>query len=117
MGSNDCHPRGSFVYRPSNPVLSSPSSWTTVSDDWRSTKLMTDWLQWTFNDRWILMSVYLTQGEDGASLHDVVGAADAMNHAIPTCGELSRALTRLASCGVLTERDDQFHIVHQYLIQ
>ena len=61
------------------------------------------------------MSVYLTHGEDGAVLCDVIGAADAMNHAIPTCGELSRALTSLATHGVLYEIDGKYRIVDNYL--
>ena len=71
--------------------------------------------EWTLNDGWILMSVLLTHGDDGASLDELIGAADAMNHAIPTKGQLSRSLTRLASCGVLTERDDRFRIADIHL--
>ena len=71
--------------------------------------------EWTFTDGWILMSVYLTHGDDGASLCEVIGAADAMNHAIPTSGELSRSLTRLASRGVLHEIDGKYKIVDKYL--
>lgn len=61
------------------------------------------------------MSVYLTHGEVGAALGDLIGAADAMNHAIPTTGELSRVLTRLATCGILTEVDDRFRIAEKYM--
>jgi len=71
--------------------------------------------EWTFNDGWILMSVFLTQGVNGASLDEVLGAADVMNHAIPTSGELSRALTRLASRGILTEEGDRFRIFATHL--
>jgi hypothetical protein len=76
---------------------------------------MTTSPEWTFNDGWILMSVFLTHGEDGACLDDVIGAADAMNHAIPTQGELSRSLTRLASCGVLSENGGPYRIADAYM--
>ena len=61
------------------------------------------------------MSVFVTHGDNGASLDSVIGAADAMNHAIPTTGELSRSLTRLASCGVLSEDDGRFRIAETHL--
>jgi len=61
------------------------------------------------------MSVYRMHGEDGASLPDLIAAADAMNHAIPTSGELSRALTRLAKCQVVKRTDDRFRIGNEWL--
>ena len=61
------------------------------------------------------MSVYMMHGEDGASLAELIAAADAMNHAIPTSGELSRALTRLAKCNVVTQVEDRFRIAQDYL--
>lgn len=76
---------------------------------------MTSSIEWTFNDGWILMSVYLTHGDVGASLDELIGAADAMNHAIPTTGELTRSLTRLATCGILTEVDNRFRIGEHFL--
>jgi hypothetical protein len=45
--------------------------------------------EWTFTDGWILMSVYFAHGNDGAMLADLIAAADAMNRAIPTSGELT----------------------------
>jgi hypothetical protein len=68
---------------------------------------MTTSPEWTFNDGWILMSVFLTHGKTGASLAELLGAADAMNHAIPTKG--------LASCGVLKEEGDRFRIADTHL--
>jgi len=81
----------------------------------RSSAQMTANLEWTFTDGWILMSVYVTHGDVGASLDELIAAADAMNHAIPTAGELSRSLTRLVGCGILTEVDDRFRIPDHYL--
>lgn len=76
---------------------------------------MTKALEWTLNDGWILMSVFLTHGASGATLDELIGAADAMNHAIPTRGELSRSLTRLASCGVLAESNGRFRIADRFI--
>ncbi len=61
------------------------------------------------------MSVFLAHGERGATLDELIGAADAMNHAIPTNGELSRSLTRLASCGILTESGGRFQIADRFI--
>lgn len=76
---------------------------------------MTEELKWTFDDGWILMSVFFNHGQDGASLDDLIVAADLMNHAIPTRSELSRSLSRLASCGVLVEVDSRYRISEEYL--
>jgi hypothetical protein len=76
---------------------------------------MTHNAEWSFNDGWILMSVYLTHGENGATLQELIGAADAMNHAIPTTGELSRSLTRLAQGGILSQAGDRLRIAESYL--
>ncbi len=61
------------------------------------------------------MSVYLAHGPGGVSLPDLIATADAMNHAIPTSGELSRALTRLARCRVINQIDDRFFIAAEFL--
>ena len=76
---------------------------------------MTSQPTWTFNDGWILMSVYMMHGEDGASLADRIAAADATTRAIPTSGELSRALTRLAKCHIVTRVEDRFRIAQDFL--
>lgn len=61
------------------------------------------------------MSVYFSHGQEGATLADLIAAADAMNHAIPTSGELTRALTRLAKCQVISHVDDRFRIETHFL--
>jgi len=37
-----------------------------------------------------------------------MGAADVINHAIPTAGELSRAFSRLVDCGIVQVENDRF---------
>ncbi|MEL7264328.1 MAG: hypothetical protein AAFP69_05890 [Planctomycetota bacterium] len=48
-------------------------------------------------------------------LSDLIAAADAMNHAIPTSGQLSRAPTRLAKCSVIKHFEGRFRISQDYL--
>ena len=71
--------------------------------------------EWTWNDGWILMSLYLAQGEDGAELHQIIGAADATNHAVPTSQELSQSFTRFASCGLMVIAGDRYAIPSEFL--
>ena len=61
------------------------------------------------------MSLLLVHSEDGASLAALIGAADATNHAIPTVGELSRALTRLSKVGVVSALDQRFKLTANYI--
>jgi hypothetical protein len=71
--------------------------------------------QWTWNDGWILMSVYLAQSKEEAILADVIAAADSTNHAIPTPNELTHAFTKLRNSGVLKIENDTYKISSQYL--
>lgn len=61
------------------------------------------------------MSLLLVHSVDGASLAALIGAADATNHAIPTVGELSRALTRLSNAGVVSAVDSRFKLTAIYV--
>lgn len=71
--------------------------------------------KWTWNDGWILMSVYLAQSNTSSSLADLIAAADATNHAIPTPNELSQAFSRLVNAGVLTIENNRYTIGKDYL--
>lgn len=66
--------------------------------------------QWAWNDGWILMATYLTQGTEGARLQEVIAAADGLNHAIPTAKELSRAFTKLVRTEIMAVTDDRFRL-------
>lgn len=61
------------------------------------------------------MSVYLALSDEGASLADIIAAADATNHAIPTPNELSHAFTKLVNSGVLVARGNNYEIDGKYL--
>lgn len=71
--------------------------------------------EWTLNDGWILMSAFVVNGDSGATLPELIGAADMMNHSIPTKGELSRALTRLARVGVISVSAERFVIASKWI--
>ena len=73
--------------------------------------------EWTISDGWILMSAFLAGGDSGATLQMLVGTADVLNHAIPTRGELSRALTRLAGIGVISNKDGLFVIAPEWVTE
>jgi hypothetical protein len=71
--------------------------------------------EWTSNDGWILMSLFLVHRETGAELCEIIGAADATNHAIPTAEELSQSLTRFAKCGLLSFDGRRYVIAPEFL--
>lgn len=71
-------------------------------------------IQWTFSDGWIMASIHIWGDERWSTLADIVAAADAMNHAIPTSGELTLALTRLHSHNVIERSRDGFRVCEPY---
>ena len=76
---------------------------------------MTDSQKWSFTEGWVLMSAYVVQRDEGATLDELIGAADVMNHAIPTSGELTRSLSRLACHGIVKVKDGRYLINPIYL--
>lgn len=71
--------------------------------------------QWTWNDGWILMSLYLVQSKGNCLLSDIISAADAINHAIPTTNEFSNALTKLVNAGLLDIVDKHYNIKQEFM--
>ncbi len=61
------------------------------------------------------MSVFLVQSKEEPTLAEVVAAADATNHAIPTPNELSQAFTKLINAGVLKVNCNNYKISSDYL--
>ncbi|WP_339727907.1 hypothetical protein [uncultured Gimesia sp.] len=70
---------------------------------------------WSWRDGWILMSIYAANQKTDGALSDIIGAADAINHAIPTELELSKTLTKLAQHGVITCKENQIRIAACFL--
>jgi hypothetical protein len=73
---------------------------------------------WHWNDAWIFVSAVIAERLErdralhaalpvtGASLADVLAAADFLNHSVPSRDELEECLRRLAGAGLLTLDDD-----------
>lgn len=63
--------------------------------------------KFNFNTAWIFASVIADRGVD---LPRLIGAADSLNHAIPTLGEITRALKALYACGLVDINDSRVHL-------
>ena len=73
---------------------------------------------WHWNDAWIFVSAVIAERLErdralhaalpvtGASLADVLAAADFLHHAVPSRTELEGSVRRLAGAGLLTIEDD-----------
>jgi formylglycine-generating enzyme required for sulfatase activity len=73
---------------------------------------------WHWNDAWIFVSTVIAERLErdramhaalpvtGASLADVLAAADFLHHSVPSRAELEDSLRRLAGAGLLTVDDD-----------
>ena len=55
---------------------------------------------WTFHDAWLLTAIG-QYGRRGCSLSALIGAADALNHDIPTETQTAVSLGRLAASGLI----------------
>ncbi|RPI76579.1 MAG: hypothetical protein EHM45_12530 [Desulfobacteraceae bacterium] len=77
--------------------------------------MMSGGVEWTWSDGWLLMALFLVGVERSAHLHEVLGAADATNHAIPTTRELAQAFTKFAQCGLITVTDNQYAICPEHV--
>jgi hypothetical protein len=72
-------------------------------------------IEWTWDDGWILAATCLVSRPEGAELSEIIAAADAINHAIPTAGELSKAFTSLVSYGILVRERGCHTVSETYL--
>ena len=57
-------------------------------------------LRWS--DIWLLISIYLASLKNEHQLKNIIGAADAINHAVINFEELSSGLVRLSEHGLIT---------------
>lgn len=60
---------------------------------------------WQWADAWVLAAI---PDPPGGSLSTVIGAADVINHAIPTRSELSRGIGALVAAGLVEVDGDLF---------
>lgn len=77
---------------------------------------------WHWNDAWIFVSAVIAERLErdralhaalpvaGASLADVLAAADFLHHCVPSRTELEESVRRLAGAGLLTVDDDLVEI-------
>jgi hypothetical protein len=77
---------------------------------------------WHWNDAWIFVSAVIAERLErdralhaslpvtGASLADVLAAADFLHHAVPTREELENSMRRLSGAGLLQVEDDLVEI-------
>ncbi|MCO8277361.1 hypothetical protein M1L60_42970 [Actinoplanes sp. TRM 88003] len=73
---------------------------------------------WQWNDAWIFVSAVIAERLErdraqhaalpmvGASLADLLAAADFLHHAVPSRAELEESVRRLAGAGLLVVEDD-----------
>ncbi len=69
---------------------------------------------WTRTDAWILAAVALASERDGATLAEVIGAADAIAHTIPTADELADAFSRLVGCGIVQTEGGRYGVAPEW---
>lgn len=55
---------------------------------------------WTFADVWMLRSIGGRDAASGATVRQIIGAADHLNHAIPDEDEFTGAVARLTAAGL-----------------
>jgi hypothetical protein len=77
---------------------------------------------WQWNDAWIFVSAVIAERLErdramhaalpvtGASLADVLAAADFLHHAVPSRAELEESMRRLAGAGLLVVEDDLIEV-------
>jgi hypothetical protein len=62
------------------------------------------------SDAWLLLSIAVGEGRDGATLRDIISVGDYINHSIFTGAEIRRGIAKLSSCGYIRERNGGFRI-------
>ncbi len=60
------------------------------------------------SDAWLLCSIVMGGGRQGASLRDIIAAGDYINHAILTGPQIRRGLAKLTSAGFVREKAGKF---------
>jgi hypothetical protein len=66
--------------------------------------------RYLWSDAWMFQAIAIASHAAPASLSDILGAADAVNHALPTDDELHGAFVRLTQDGFVEEIGDTFHL-------
>jgi hypothetical protein len=67
-------------------------------------------MTWRTEEAWLFLSIGDAGGGKPATLDLVIGAADGNNHAIPTQGEVEKAISHLLGAGLIDVNDDKFSL-------
>ena|SRR5882672_3179885 len=68
-----------------------------------------------YSDAWLLQSIKLSEnGDKGATLIDIIQAADYINHAILTNSEFTTGTKKLKSIGLITEKDKRLETTDKF---
>ncbi|HJU86425.1 MAG TPA: hypothetical protein VJ788_03535 [Gemmatimonadota bacterium] len=67
-------------------------------------------MQFLWSDAWLLQAIAVAARSEPATLAEVLAAADAVNHALPTDEELHGGLARLTGEGFVEEIEDRFRL-------
>jgi hypothetical protein len=70
-------------------------------------------MRFVSSDAWVLQAVILASRSGPATLSDLLGAMDAIEHALPVDRELHGAFSRLTAAGYLREVDARFALTDQ----
>ena len=65
-------------------------------------------IPFVWSDAWLLLTIVLAGRERAASLQDVVGTGDAINHAIFTFDEIDGGTARLQQAGLIMVSEQHF---------
>jgi len=63
-----------------------------------------------WSDAWLLQAIALATQRGPATLAQIIAAADAVNHALPTFDELHGGFVRLTAGGFVAEAEERFTI-------
>lgn len=60
------------------------------------------------SDPWVMLALLIGESQDGASLRNIIAAADYINHAVLTYEELAGSLAHLMRAGYVEKQAGQF---------
>jgi hypothetical protein len=68
-----------------------------------------------YSDAWLLQAIKFSEnGDHGATLTDIIQAADYINHAIITNSEFATGTRKLKSIGLITEKDSRLQTTDKF---
>jgi len=71
-------------------------------------------IKYCISDVWLLASIEFSGGKEGATIRDIIGAGDYINHAIFTEKEFEEGLCRLTEGGWIREIGGRFSVSKKF---